>query len=143
MAYDAKLKIADLTVGQFLDQIDPPPRQTEARRLVQIFNEVTGFAPRVYSHGMLGWGSYSYTYATGHSGTSLAAGFAPRKADLSIYILPGSGEFGPILQRLGKHRMGKSCLYLKRLSDADEAVLRVLIAAGLADLKTRWPVTPT
>ena len=143
MAYDAKLKIADLTVGQFLDQIDPPPRQTEARRLVQIFNEVTGFAPRVYSHGMLGWGSYSYTYATGHSGTAFATGFAPRKAEISIYILPGYGDYGPILHRLGKHRAGKSCLYLRHLSDADEGALRALIAFGLADLRTHWPVTPT
>ncbi len=143
MAYEAKLKPEEMTVDQFLDQVDPPQRQAEARRLVQIFNEVTGFAPQVYSHGMVGWGRYSYTYATGHSGTAFATGFSPRKAELSIYILPGYGSFEPILQRLGKHRAGKSCLYLKRLSDADEAALRELIAAGLADLQTHWPVTPT
>ena len=121
----------------------PPQRQVEARRLVQIFNEVTGYAPRVYSHGMVGWGTYSYTYATGHSGTAFATGFSPRKAELSIYVLPGYGDFGPILQRLGKHRAGKSCLYLRHLADADEGALRELIAAGLADLRTHWPVEPT
>ncbi len=143
MAYDTKLKPEDQTAAQFLDGVAPPARQAEARRLVQVFSEVTGYAPRVYSHGMIGWGRYDYTYATGHSGTAFATGFAPRKADLSIYILPGYGNFGHILQRLGKHRMGKACLYLRHLSDADEGVLRELIAAGLADLGTRWKVAPT
>jgi hypothetical protein len=73
----------------------------------------------------------------------LATGFAPRKADLSIYILPGSGNFGPILARLGPHRMGKACLYLRHLADVDEAVLRDLIAAGLDDLRQRWVVEAT
>jgi hypothetical protein len=143
MAYEAKLKAEDQTVEQFLAAVEPPARQAEARRLVQIFSEVTGYAPRVYSHGMVGWGRYDYTYATGHSGTAFATGFAPRKAELSIYVLPGYGDFGPILQRLGKHRVGKACLYLRHLTDADEGVLRELIAAGLADLKSRWPVTAT
>ena len=143
MAYEAKLKLEDLPVDQFLASVAPPPRQAEARRLVQIFNEVTGFAPRVYSHGIIGWGRYAYTYATGHSGTAFATGFSPRKAELSIYILPGYGDFGSILHRLGKHRAGKSCLYLRHPSDANEDALRDLIASGLADLKTHWPVTPT
>ncbi|MGQ0609841.1 MAG: DUF1801 domain-containing protein [Paracoccaceae bacterium] len=143
MAYEAKLKIEPMQPGAFLDAVEPPQRQAEARHLARIFNEVTGYAPRVYSHGMLGWGRYSYTYATGHSGTSFATGFAPRKAELSIYILPGYADFSAILGRLGKHRVGKSCLYLRHLADADESVLRELIAAGLKDLGTRWPVSPT
>ena len=143
MTYEAKLKFEDLPIEQFLDSVAPQGRQAEDRRLVQIFNEVTGFAPRVYSHGIIGWGRYAYTYATGHSGTGFATGFSPRKAELSIYILPGYGDFGSILHRLGKHRAGKSCLYLRYLSDANEAALRDLIASGLADLKTHWPVTPT
>ena len=143
MADAAKLTTEDLTIAQFLDKVAPPERQTEARRLVQIFTEVTGYAPQVCSHGMVGFGRYAYSYASGHSGTSLATGFAPRKADISLYVLPGLADFAPILHRLGRHKTGKSCLYLRRLSDADEDVLRELIAAGLADLKTRWPVTPT
>jgi hypothetical protein len=129
-------------IDEFLDSVSPE-RRAEARRLVAIFSAATGYAPRVFSPGMVGFGQYSYTYASGHSGTSLATGFAPRKADLSIYIMPGYQDFSAILQRLGKHKMGKACLYLRRLSDADEGVLTELIRAGLADLKTRWPVTPT
>jgi hypothetical protein len=143
MAYQAKTKAEPVTVADFLNSVTPPARQAEARRLVEVFREVTGYEPRVYTGGMVGFGSYAYTYDSGHSGVSLATGFAPRKADLSIYVMPGYQDFGHILQRLGKHRIGKACLYLRHLKDADEAVLRELILAGLADLRARWPVTPT
>ncbi|MEO8244067.1 MAG: DUF1801 domain-containing protein [bacterium] len=143
MAYQAKTTVQPLAVAAFLDSVTPPDRQAEARHLVQLFGAVTGFAPVLYSGGMVGFGRYAYRYATGHSGVSLATGFAPRKADLSIYIMPGYHDFSALLARLGKHRMGKACLYLRHLSDADEAVLCELIVAGLAALKTHWPVEPT
>ena len=142
MAHQAKTKAEPVTVDQFLASVTPPARQAEARRLVTLFTEVTGYTPRIYTGGIVGFGRYDYKYDSGHSGASCATGFAPRKADLSIYILPGYQDFGHILQNLGKHRMGKACLYLRHLSDADETVLRELILAGLADLKTRWTVTP-
>lgn len=136
-----KTKVESQSVDAFLDTLTV--RQSEARRLVTMFQEVTGYPPRLHTGGMIGFGRYAYTYASGHSGTSLATGFAPRKAELSLYIMSGLDDFAAIRARLGKHRIGKACLYLKRLDDADEAVLRDLIAAGLAALKTRWPVTPT
>ena len=142
MAYEAKLSRETVEIGSFLDTVEPAQRQAEARRLVAIFSEVTGYAPRVYSHGMVGFGRYDYTYATGHSGSAFATGFAPRKAELSIYIMPGYGEFAPILARLGKHRVGKACLYVRRLDAINEAALRDLIRAGLADLARLWPVFP-
>lgn len=143
MAYQAKTRVEDQTVEAFLDGVAPPERQAEARALVALFQEVTGFRPRIFTGGMVGFGTYDYRYDSGHSGTSLATGFAPRKAELSIYILPGHADFGPILARLGKHRTGKACLYLKRLSDADPQALKDLIRAGLSDLATRWTVHPT
>lgn len=97
----------------------------------------------LWNGGMLGYGRYDYTYETGRTGTWFATGFAPRKAKLSIYIMPGYTDFGPILDRLGKHKKGKSCLYLNKLEDADLDVLAELIRAGLSDLATRWPVHPT
>lgn len=142
MAYQAKTTVESTDVEDFLDALTPTARQSEARRLVTIFREVTGFAPRLWSGGMLGFGRYDYAYASGHSGTALATGFAPRKAEISIYIMPGYTDFSAILSRLGKHRKGKACLYLRHLDDADEAVLRELVRAGLADLETHWPVRP-
>lgn len=143
MAYQQKTGVLDQDVEAFLAGVEPPERAAEARALTQIFAQVSGYAPRVYTGGMVGFGTYDYRYDSGHAGTSFATGFAPRKAEISIYILPGYADFAPILARLGKHRTGKACLYLKRLSDADPAVLAELIAAGLADLKTRWTVRPT
>lgn len=107
-----------------------------------LFAEETGFAPVVWGGGILGFGRYDYRYDTGHSGTSLATGFAPRKAELVIYILPGYADFSAILADLGPHRLGKSCLYLKRLDGVNEDALRRLIRAGLEDLGKRWAIHP-
>ncbi len=91
---------------------------------------------------MVGFGRYVYRYESGRDGESLATGFSPRKAELSIYILPGYADFSDILARLGPHRKGKPCLYLKRLSQVDESVLKELIRAGLDDLRSRSEVLP-
>lgn len=140
--YDAKTKVQTGGVEEFLATVSPPERQADARRLVGIFAEVSGFPARLWGSGMIGFGKYAYTYDSGHSGESLATGFSPRNTGLVLYILPGYGDFSAILADLGKHRLGKSCLYLKRLDGVNEAALRRLIHAGLDDLAKRWPVTP-
>ena len=91
---------------------------------------------------MIGYGQYHYRYDSGREGDFLATGFSPRRANLSIYILPGYADFGSILDRLGKHRTGKSCLYVNKLADIDPVVLEELIRAGLEDLGRRWQITP-
>ena len=137
MAYQAKTKVEPVGIDAFLATVTPPQRQAEARALVTLFQDVTGYAPRVHTGGMIGFGRYAYTYASGHSGVSFATGFAPRKAELSIYIMPGYQDFAAILGRLGPHRLGKGCLYIRHLDQVDQAVLAELIAAGLADLRQR------
>lgn len=119
-----------------------PAFQAEGAALLVLFSRVTGWEPRLWGGSMVGFGRYAYRYATGHSGESLATGFAARKAEWSIYILPGCADHGAILARLGPHRMGKSCLYLRRLDRVDMAALEELIRASLADLARRWPVYP-
>jgi hypothetical protein len=127
----------------FLGRVEPAGRQAEARRLDAVFREVTGFSPVVWGGSMLGYGRYSYRYDSGHAGTSLATGFAPRKTEVVVYILPGYADFGSILAELGPHRLGKSCLYLRHPDRVNEAALRRLIRAGLDDLATRWTVEPS
>lgn len=129
-------------VAEFLAALEPEERRAEARRLDAIFRDVTGFAPAMWGPSMVGYGRYHYVYATGREGDFLATGFSPRAREFSIYIMPGYADFSEILARLGKHRMGKSCLYVRRLADIDEGALRDLIAAGLADLGARWEVHP-
>jgi hypothetical protein len=122
--------------------IADPSRRAEAERLDAIFREVSGFAPRLWSGRMIGYGAYDYRYDSGHSGTSLATGFAVAPRQLTIYILPGYTPFPEIMARLGTHRRGKSCLYITRLDRVDESALSDLIRAGLDDLATRWPIRP-
>ena len=130
-------------VQDFLRQVEPERRRADGLRLNEIFQQVTGYAPRMWGPSIVGYGEYHYTYDSGREGDFLATGFSPRKANLSIYIMPGYADFGPILDRLGKHKMGKSCLYINKLADVDEDVLAELIRAGLADLDAKWPVKPT
>ncbi len=128
--------------AQFLAGVEPPGRREDGHKLDALFRRATGFEPRMWGPSIVGYGRYDYRYDSGHAGSSLATGFSPRKANLVLYILPGYDDFGPILARLSKHKLGKSCLYLNRLSDVDEAVLEELIRAGLDDLRRRWPILP-
>lgn len=141
MAKDQKTTSAPLDRQAWLASVDDA-RRSEAERLLAIFSEETGWEPRLWGASLVGFGRYEYRYDSGHGGESLATGFSPRKAELSIYILPGYADFGSILSRLGPHRTGKSCLYLKRLAAVDEGVLRELIRAGLQDLGRRWALLP-
>ncbi|GGH35840.1 protein of unknown function (DU1801) [Cribrihabitans marinus] len=130
-------------VSAFLQTVTPPSKAAEAARLDSLFRQVTGFAPLMWGPSIVGYGRYRYRYASGRAGEFLATGFSPRKAAHSIYVLPGYTDFAPILARLGKHRTGKSCLYVNKLADIDVAVLAELIRAGLNDLATRWTIEPT
>ena len=126
----------------WLDTVEPDRRRREGHELDALFREVTGWQPRMWGTAIVGYGAYDYTYASGRSGRWLATGFSPRKAQLSIYIMPGYADFGEILGRLGPHKLGKSCLYITRLDQVDRVVLGELIRAGIADLTKIWPVTP-
>lgn len=138
-----KTQMTPAPVSTFLEQVEPRRRAEDSQVLNGVFQRVTGFAPRMWGTSIVGYGRYHYRYASGREGESLATGFSPRKAALSIYIMPGYADFGSLLDRLGKHKIGKSCLYVNKLDDIDIDVLSELIRAGLADLATYWPVHPT
>jgi hypothetical protein len=97
----------------------------------------------MWGPAIVGYGNYHYVYDSGREGDFLATGFSPRKQNLSVYIMPGYANFSEILSRLGKHKMGKSCLYINKLADIDTEVLKELIRAGLDDLDKKWPVSPS
>jgi len=134
---------SDASVDAYLAQVMPERRRADALVMDQIFREVTGWQPMIWGASMVGYGRYAYRYDSGHSGQSFATGFAPRKAKMVVYIMPGYADFGDILARLGPHRMGKACLYLGVLSKVDLDALRDLIRAGLDDLGQRWTIDPT
>lgn len=131
----------DASVEAFLNAVEPEKKRADSLALDAIFRRVTGWNPVMWGSSMVGYGSYHYRYASGREGDFLATGFAPRKANLSIHIMPGYQDYSAILDRLGKHKIGKSCLYLHKLADVDESVLEELIRTGLADLGEKYPVT--
>ena len=138
-----KTALTDASVDEFIASIAHPTRRQDAAVLVDLFSNVTEFAPKMWGDSILGFGQYHYRYATGCEGDFLATGFSPRKSNLSIYILPGYGDFSDILKNLGKHKLGKSCVYVNKLADIDLDVLAQLITAGVERLDQIWPVRPS
>ena len=143
MAYAAKTTPTDRSVAAFLNAVEHPTRRADALALDALFRKTTGWTPQMWGPSIVGYGSYAYVYKSGNSGTCHATGFSPRKANLSIYIMPGYAEFGDILGRLGKHKMGKSCLYINTLADVDVDILAELVQAGLKRLAGIYPIQPS
>jgi uncharacterized protein DUF1801 len=138
-----KTQPTDADVRAFLEEVNPVSRAEQAQELDRLFRKVTGYAPVMWGPSIVGYGRYHYVYKSGREGDFLATGFSPRKLNFSIYIMPGYADFGPMLDRLGKHKLGKSCLYVNKLTDIDLDVLGDLVRAGLRDLQSHWPVTST
>lgn len=124
----------------FLSQVSPEQRKADGLELFEFMNRVTDLPPRMWGPSMVGYGRYAYTYESGRSGEFFLTGFSPRKANLSIHILPGY-EFDnmpELLDRLGPHKLGRSCLYVTRLSRIDMAVLEDIVRAGLKRMRTLY-----
>jgi len=138
---DAKFKPAtDMSVTEFLTKLDDPQKRADSRILVEMMSRVTGKKPRLWEYGVVGFGEYHYKYASGREGDSPLAAFSPRKADFSIYLDPqDTEERAALLSRLGKHRMGKGCLYVKRLDQVDLKVLEDLVRNAMATAKANYP----
>ena len=138
-----KTTLTAASVFDFLAAIDHPQKRVDSIALNDIFQEITGFTPAMWGDSIIGYGQYHYTYKSGRQGDFLATGFAPRKANISIYIMPGYANFDHILKGLGKFKTGRACLYINKLADIDIKILGNLIRAGLSDLDNHWKVTPT
>ena len=118
----------DASAEMFLAQVPDDRRREDARRLCAMMREITGEPPVMWGSSIVGFGTYHYRYASGHEGDSALAGFSPRRQHLVIYLV---GEFADrhhaALARLGPHKTGKGCLYIRRLADVDPGALRELI----------------
>lgn len=136
---EAKTKPTDQNVIHFLEAIDDPRRRDEGLALNQLMREVTGEEPCIWGTNIIGYGAYRYRYASGREGDWPLVAFSPRKQNLTIYIMAGFDEYDDLMSRLGKHSTGRSCLYLKRLSDVDQAVLRELVARSVDHMRHTNP----
>ena len=115
------------------------PHPDDAAALAALMAQVTGEAATMWGPAIVGFGAYHYKYDSGREGSMCRVGFSPRKAALTVYGAGSAPRREMLLARLGKHTTGKGCVYIKRLADIDLAVLRDLIADGLAESKTRYP----
>lgn len=130
-------------VDEFLAGVESDARRADSRTLIAMMGEVTG-EPAVLWGTMIGFGHYHYKYASGHEGDAFLVGFAPRKAEFSIYVMGCNfpdvdAERIALLARIGKHRMGKGCLYVRKLADIDLAALRELAELSVRRLREAYP----
>lgn len=133
-----KTKPTGIDVAGFIANLSDD-KLSDSHWLIERMQEATGEAPTMWGPSIIGFGKYRYRYESGHEGESCIIGFSPRKRELVIYIVPGFEPFQTHLNRLGKHKTGQSCLYIKRLSDIDKPALDELISASVAWMKAKNP----
>ena len=136
---ETKTKPTGASIDAYLASRASPEQLADCKAIMAMCKRVTKEEPRMWGPSIVGYGAYTYTYESGHSGDSCLVGFAIRGRELVIYLLAESREQLDLLAKLGKHKMTKSCLYFKRLADLDVDVLEALIAGSVAGVKRRFP----
>lgn len=134
-----KTKATGGDVSAFLGSVPDPKRREDARALCAIMERATGEPPVLWGPNIIGFGRYHYRYESGREGDAARVGFSPRGRELVLYLVAHSERTPDLLARLGKHREGKCCVYVKRLADLDEAVLTDLVADAYRTVKARYP----
>lgn len=128
----------DQSADTLLNALEDEQKKQDSYHLLKLMQEVTGEQPKVWGGNMIGFGSYHYTYESGREGDWFITGFSPRKANLTLYIMSGFSRYDELLSRLGKFKTGKSCLYIKKLEDIDEWVLKQLIQESVEYMRDTY-----
>lgn len=132
---DLKTQQNDASVDDFLKSVDSDDRQNDCIALLSMMTRITQKVPKMWGDSIVGFGSYHYKYKSGREGDWFVTGFAPRKKELTVYIMPGFDKYSALMEKLGKYKTGKSCLYIKRLSDVDSTVLEDLITQSISEME--------
>ena len=136
---ELKTKQTGASVERFLASIKDEGRRKDCRALVSRMKKATKSEPKMWGKTIVGFGTYHYVYASGREGDWMMMGFSPRKQNLTLYIIPGLDPYANLLDKLGKFKAGKSCLYVKRLTDIDLKVLKQLIDRSVKALPKNTP----
>src|SRR5690606_35361949 len=142
MMYEQKTKETDESVIEFIKSVENPKKRQDAYRLLEIFEETSGYPAKMWGPSIIGFGSYHYVNASGHEGDAPLVGFSPRKARITLYFATGDDELIQLLQKLGKHTSGKGCVYINKTDDVDISVMKELITQSIAFLQKLYPPTP-
>lgn len=135
---EQKTKPTNVSIEDFLNTVEDETKRDDSFKLLKIMKEVTGDDPKMWGPSIVGFGEYHYKYPTGTEGDWMLTGFSPRKQALTLYIMAGFDMYDDLLSQLGKYKNGKSCLYVKKLADIDEKVLRKLISNSIEAIKERY-----
>lgn len=139
----AKLKTQanKASVAEFIRQVDDDGMRKSCRKLNALMKKITAKKAELWGTSMVGFGRYHYKYASGREGDWFVTGFSPRKRDLTVYIMPGFDHYEALMKRLGKHKTGKSCLYIRNADDIDWKVLEELVANSVRDMAEMYTCT--
>ncbi len=133
-----KTKPTGASVVKFLEQVEQEQKKKDAFVLLDLMKSITGEEAVLWGPSLIGFGNYHYKYDSGHEGDFFIVGFSPRKTALTVYIMPGFKRYDSLMQKLGKHKTGKSCLYIKRLADVDMDILTELISESVKYMNEKY-----
>lgn len=134
---ELKTKVNEQSVTKFLNSITDKQRREDCFTVLEMMKKATKTEPKMWGSSIVGFGNYHYVYASGREGDWFLTGFSPRKQNLTLYIMGGLPAHEALLQKLGKHKTGKSCLYVNKLEDLDLPTLRKLIVEGVKRARKR------
>jgi hypothetical protein len=132
---ELKTKEIETSIEEFLNSVDDEERRTDSFKVLDMFKRITGEEPKMWGPSIVGFGSRVLKYDSGRELDWMLTGFSPRKGNLTLYIIDGFAKHDDLMARLGKHKTGKSCLYVKKLSDIDQSVLEELILESIDYIK--------
>lgn len=133
-----KTRPTEVAPLHFVAAVEHKQRREDGLVLLEFFGRVTGLEPKMWGGSIIGYGRYAYTYESGHSGEFFLTGFSPRKSALTVYVMPGYRDMSDQLARLGKHKTGKSCLYINKLADIDINVLEEIVTGGVDYMRANY-----
>ncbi|MCR3920983.1 MAG: DUF1801 domain-containing protein [Firmicutes bacterium] len=137
--YQQKTRENDDSVLAFIEQVEKPTKRADAYKLLEIFAETTGYQAKMWGKSIVGFGAYHYKYESGHEGDAPLVGFSPRKQTFTVYVATGDIKREDLLQKLGKYKMGKGCIYINKVDDIDVEVLKALLRQSVRFLQETYP----
>lgn len=135
-----KTVVTNVSVADYVAAVPNDTRRADANTVLKLMSDITGWKPRMWGPSIIGFGSYHYTYDSGHSATMCALAFSPRSSSLVVYVAEFPGR-NLLLKQLGKHKESKACLYINKLADVDQEVLRSVLERSLQRVREQWPVS--
>jgi Domain of unknown function (DU1801) len=136
--YEQKTKPTKLSVKSFVEKVAEAQVREDCQTLIRLMKKITGSEPKMWGPAIIGFGHYHYKYASGHEGDICMVGFSPRKQNISLYVLAGFPGQEKLLEKIGKHKAGKGCLYIKKMEDIDPDILEKLIIGSIDFLKNKF-----